>query len=162
MAKITYEDKEFLNKNEEIADNRKVNDTDLNEIKQVVNENDEEVNKIKSKDTYSEEEQVIGTWLNGKPLYRKVYEISNSNPFSLNNDMDELIFSSCTIQLLSNNEWRPVPWIAVSGSSYQYADYGGGYYIKPDGNWTVHFQIGNQLSNMKRGIMIFIYTKTTD
>ena len=38
MAKITYEDKEFLNKNENIADKNKVNDTDLNQIKEVVNE----------------------------------------------------------------------------------------------------------------------------
>ena len=37
MALITYEDKEFLNKNEEIADNRKVNDTDLNQIKNAIN-----------------------------------------------------------------------------------------------------------------------------
>ena len=32
MAKITYEDKEFLNKNENIANKNKVNDTDLNQI----------------------------------------------------------------------------------------------------------------------------------
>ena len=37
MAKITYENKEFLNKNENIADKNKVNDSDLNEIKEVVN-----------------------------------------------------------------------------------------------------------------------------
>lgn len=42
MAKITYEDKEFLNKNEDIADNRKVNDTDLNQIKEIVNNNFDE------------------------------------------------------------------------------------------------------------------------
>lgn len=39
MAQITYQDKVFINKNEEIADQNKVNDTDLNEIKNVVNEN---------------------------------------------------------------------------------------------------------------------------
>ena len=36
-----------------------------------------------TKDTYSTEEQVIGTWIDGKPLYRKVINaiptISNSN-----------------------------------------------------------------------------------
>lgn len=37
MAKITYENKEFLNKKENIADKNKVNDTDLNQIKEVVN-----------------------------------------------------------------------------------------------------------------------------
>lgn len=39
MAQITYQDKVFLNKNEDIPDQNKVNDTDLNEIKNVVNEN---------------------------------------------------------------------------------------------------------------------------
>lgn len=48
MSKINYTDKEFLNKNEEIADNRKVNDTDLNEIKQVVNENYDEFSEYTS------------------------------------------------------------------------------------------------------------------
>lgn len=47
MAKITYENKEFLNKNENIADKNKVNDTDLNQIKEVVNENyDDLINLI--------------------------------------------------------------------------------------------------------------------
>lgn len=46
MAKITYQDKVFLNKNEEIADQNKVNDTDLNQIKDVINENDTNVGDL--------------------------------------------------------------------------------------------------------------------
>ena len=41
MAKITFEDKVALNVNSDIADVNKCNATDLNEIKQVVNENDD-------------------------------------------------------------------------------------------------------------------------
>ena len=33
---------------------------------------DELVGTLNKKDTYSTEEQVIGTWIDGKPLYRKV------------------------------------------------------------------------------------------
>ena len=51
MAKITYEDKEFLNKNENIADKNKVNDTDLNEIKNVVNENDDSIGNLSNLST---------------------------------------------------------------------------------------------------------------
>ena len=51
MTKITYEDKEFLNKNESIADKNKVNDTDLNEIKNVVNENDDSVGNLSNLNT---------------------------------------------------------------------------------------------------------------
>lgn len=93
MAKITYEDKEFLNKNENIADKNKVNDTDLNEIKEVVNENDDNVgdlsslnttdktslvnavNEIENRDIYSTTETKIGTWINGKAIYRKVIDL---------------------------------------------------------------------------------------
>lgn len=41
MAKITYENKVALNVNSDIADINKVNASDLNEIKNVVNENDD-------------------------------------------------------------------------------------------------------------------------
>lgn len=41
MAKITYEDKVALNVNSDIADINKVNASDLNEIKNVVNTNDD-------------------------------------------------------------------------------------------------------------------------
>ena len=51
MAKITYEDKEFLNKNKNIADKNKVNDTDLNEIKTVVNQNDTNVGDLAALNT---------------------------------------------------------------------------------------------------------------
>lgn len=51
MAKITYEDKEFLNKNESIADKNKVNDTDLNQIKEVVNGNDDNIGDLSDLNT---------------------------------------------------------------------------------------------------------------
>ena len=51
MAKLTYEDKEFLNKNENIADKNKVNDSDLNEIKNVVNENADSVGNLSNLNT---------------------------------------------------------------------------------------------------------------
>lgn len=100
MAKITYEDKVALNVNSNIADVNKCNATDLNEIKNVVNTNDDNttknsnaignlsslnttnknnlvsaINEVDDNDalkgTYSTNETRIGTWM-GKPLYRKV------------------------------------------------------------------------------------------
>ena len=100
MAKITYDNKVALNVNSDIADVNKCNATDLNEIKNVVNTNDDNttnksnaignlsslnttdksnlvgaINEVLSNDTakgtYSTNETRIGTWM-GKPLYRKV------------------------------------------------------------------------------------------
>ena len=43
---LTYDNKQFLNQNSDIADVNKVNDTDMNEIKSVVNNNALEVTNI--------------------------------------------------------------------------------------------------------------------
>lgn len=92
MAKITYEDKVALNVNSDIPDVNKCNATDLNEIKDVVNTNDDNMGLLSNLNTtnksnlvealnetntnsknmrmYSSEETIIGTWF-GKPRYRK-------------------------------------------------------------------------------------------
>lgn len=101
MAKITYENKVALNVNSDIADVNKCNATDLNEIKEVVNTNDDNtttnsnaignlsslnttsksnlvgaVNEVNTNDiakgTYSTNEVSIGKWTNNKSIYRKV------------------------------------------------------------------------------------------
>lgn len=51
MAKITYENKVALNVNSDIADINKVNASDLNEIKNVVNENDDIVGDLSNLNT---------------------------------------------------------------------------------------------------------------
>lgn len=51
MGKITYEDKQNLNTNESILDINKVTDNDMNEIKQVVNENDNKVGELNNLNT---------------------------------------------------------------------------------------------------------------
>lgn len=95
MSKITYANKVALNVNSDIADINKCNATDLNEIKNVVNTNDDNIgllnnlnttnkssivnaiNEVNNKFNYSTEEQVIGKWINGKLLYRKVLNVGN-------------------------------------------------------------------------------------
>lgn len=91
MAKITYENKVALNVNSDIADINKCNASDLNEIKNVVNNNDDNmgllsnlnttnkgsivnsINEVNNKFNYSTEEQVIGTDENGKPIYKRSF-----------------------------------------------------------------------------------------
>lgn len=51
MSKITYTDKVALNINQDVADVNKCNATDLNEIKQVVNENDDNVGLLSNLNT---------------------------------------------------------------------------------------------------------------
>lgn len=67
MAKITYDNKVSLNPQPSIADINKVTDADMNEIKASVNDNC----------TYSTNEICVGEWIDGKPLYRKVYNLTS-------------------------------------------------------------------------------------
>jgi hypothetical protein len=67
---ITYGDKQYLNQNADIPATNKVQDTDMNEIKSVVNNNANELTNIGN---YSTAEVNTGkTWIDGKSIYRKV------------------------------------------------------------------------------------------
>lgn len=120
MTKITYEDKEFLNKNENVADKNKVNDTDLNQIKEVVNENDENLKDLLPVVLFSTEKKfsdiAVNTiiTLNDSVLNYKrlvVYGISNNN-----------VLNSCEVyKPLVNNVFELS--IANSGSRSGYYAY---------------------------------------
>jgi hypothetical protein len=83
LTKITYTNKETLNAQPGVAEKNKCTSDDLNEIKSVVNnaidqvdDNTEDITEIMSnlsniKD-YSTNETRVGTWVDGKPLYRQV------------------------------------------------------------------------------------------
>ena len=58
MAKITYENKVALNVNSDIADINKCNATDLNEIKEVVNTNDDKVGDLAQLNTTNKDNLV--------------------------------------------------------------------------------------------------------
>lgn len=92
MAQITYADKQYVNQNASVPANNKVQDTDMNEIKTVVNTNDNNVgdlttlatntktsivgavNELKNAEVYSTTEKKTNkVWIDGKPIYRKSY-----------------------------------------------------------------------------------------
>lgn len=88
-SKITYDDKISLTTSA-LPRANKCTDDDLNEIKQVVNDNADELDEnttnieelatnitdLENKFNFSLQEQVIGTWIDDKPIYRKVFEIN--------------------------------------------------------------------------------------
>lgn len=79
MSKITYTNKVAINENADIPNVNKVTDNDMNEIKTVVNNNADELTTINTNltnaTTYSTDEIRVGTWINSKPIYRKVVDL---------------------------------------------------------------------------------------
>ena len=74
MALITYADKQAMGTQPSIPEVNKVTDSNMNEIKSVVNAN---ANYLVDSTTYSTTETVVGTWL-GKPRYGRVYSINGT------------------------------------------------------------------------------------
>ena len=81
---ITYGDKQYINQNADIPATNKVQDTDMNEIKSVVNNN---ATILQGNTTYSLNEINTGKiWIDGKPIYRKTL-----NCGALPNNSDKVI-----------------------------------------------------------------------
>ena len=96
MAKIQFENKVALNENANIPDVNKCKATDMNEIKSVVNGNDdlvgdlsmlnttnkssivEAINEVYQNNVYSTDEIVIGKTKDGKNVYRKIIETNSA------------------------------------------------------------------------------------
>lgn len=82
MAQITYDDKVFLNQNSQIANMNKVNDSDLNEIKDVVNQNDTNVGDLLNLNT-TDKSSVVNAINEVNSKITKLYE--NFSPNTLTN-----------------------------------------------------------------------------
>lgn len=76
VSTITYSDKSDINVNSNVPSTNKIQATDMNEIKSVVNNNSSELSKLQG---YSTVETVIGTWIDGEPIYRKVINFTNTS-----------------------------------------------------------------------------------
>ena len=169
MSKITYADKVTLNENPNVADVNKVKASDLNEIKNVVNANYDDVgdvadlntqdksstvnaiNEINDKFNYSTEEQIIGTWINGKPIYRKTFVVSITGHFIIVGNIPNLdIITSCN------------SYLHRDGSEYHNINNWG----QNDQDFGTTYRYGNNIefnSSYKGTLYITLeYTKTTD
>lgn len=164
--KLTYANKVALNENAEISDINKVTDSDMNEIKAVVNNNDDDLITINTNltnaTTYSTDEIRIGTWTDGKPIYRKVFTGTLGNNSTVNIDISSLNCSKCFLKngfLLSDGgPIYPIP--------YGY-DIDGVIFTSLEINLSQNKCIlknGSTTSSYSRGTYYIIlnYTKTTD
>lgn len=112
-------------------------------------------------DVYSTTEQKIGTWIDGKPLYRKVVEqtltSSAGQNFNLEiTNLDKIVWYGGTF-VASNGVTFPLPSNAVPGAdSYMMG------IQNIQANQDLYFNMGN---NVKQAGTLYLrveYTKTTD
>lgn len=140
----------------EWSENIPVTANNLNEMQNIINNNiSQEV-----LDVYSTSEQRIGTWIDGKPLYRKCFK-NTGNLTTIQtgiSNIDDVIRLTIMVKSSDNVFWRTIPW-CYNANSYD-SSYTGGTYIRSNGN--IGFQAGTGLTNASKYIAIIEYTKTTD
>lgn len=109
--------------------------------------------------TYSTEEQVIGTWINGKPLYRKVLSLLSPNSKAVQNidtgvtGIERFIKIDASIDTgLGSNGVIFANYHVSSGSSF---------YVRGYGDKVQSFT-GESAMLQKDMVIIIEYTKTTD
>ena len=159
MSKITYTDKVALNENPSVADVNKVKASDLNEIKNVVNANADNLNKINALNTYSTTEQVVGKWIDGKPIYRQVINTTG------NNSQGQSIATISNIDNIVNMfGWVRNGNIQRSCSTAFYGDVAWTSQLYENSQYII-LECGSKFADFKNNATITLiceYTKTTD
>ena len=115
-------------------------------------------------ETYSTNEQVVGTWIDGKPIYRKVISYTNSStiggvgqvtnisvPHGISN-----LGTTINLKLLIGGIY-PAPYLDGDGTKITKATW-----ISRLDNTNVIFRIMNDTWSARTSYLILEYTKTTD
>lgn len=121
------------------------------------------INEVYQNNEYSTEEKIVGKWIDGKPIYRKVVT-ANSYSEILNtgiSNLETMIKMEVLVSESSNGDWRNLPWLFNKGNVIGDQSWAGGFFYKMDTN-QLNFQLGNLLKNIKKIVAILEYTKTTD
>lgn len=161
---ITYSNKSFINENVGVADTNKIKDTDMNEIKSVVNATVTQVNAnttyISNSQIYATTESLTGeTWIDGKPIYRKVFTGTTATTIdvsSLNIDTGFVDMSHSYFYW----SYRYTPVQVTTTSSQNWGTYMAGVYFNST-KTTLILERGTNIS-ISEYIITIEYTKTTD
>jgi hypothetical protein len=148
MGKITYDNKVTLVNQPDVANENKVTASDMNEIKTIVNGNDDNFSHIS---TYSTSETATDmTWIDGKPIYRRVVKVNTTT--SVNSATN--LFQASYIDNLTNCKYM----VEAAGLIY-IGNIPVNLYYKP---LTHYFQESHSDSwwNSQPMTIIIEYTKT--
>lgn len=152
---ITYSNKQAMGTQPSVPEVNKITDSNMNEIKSVVNNN---ANFLSNNSTYSTTEQVVGTWIDGKPIYRKTIAYTgtalSSGTTSIQHNISNI---GAHRQIVgsefwyNNNMWNGV----ITASSY--------CTVNAVHNNSIDVSVSNDFAGLFSPLYITLeYTKTTD
>lgn len=156
---ITFQDKVALNENPDIPEINKITDDNINDLKAGINANETNLSTLNTKltnaTTYSTTETVVGTWTDGKPIYRKVIIDTTSRNAG-----------SYDIGLGISNLNNLVDLKALSWQNNSTCFFGSSSPLDENNRFSCYYTNGNLSIRNSWGtiklIIIVEYTKTTD
>ena len=152
---ITYEDKQAMGTQPSIPEVNKVTDSDMNEIKSVVNNNAKVLEEI---NTYSTTEKVVGMWADGKPLYRIVLNATTpttgDSSITIVSTLPSNIDNVTKLDGMILDQSARFPLNAYFSSTYYIATF-------YDPSVGINCKVGSNLTS-RTCVVVIEYTKTTD
>lgn len=153
MALITYADKQAMGTQPNIPEVNKVTDSNMNEIKQGIN----------NSTSYSTTEQVVGTWIGNKPIYRKVVDfgaLPNASQKKVAHNISnmEWLVNAYAVSMRTNQDNTHI-WFPINLARPDVVDNSIGLWVE-DADVTIQTGIDRSTSN--ETYVILEYTKTTD
>lgn len=106
---------------------------------------------------YTTDEIAVGTWIDGKTIYRKVFTSTNTTNISTGITPDNIIKMECLAHQ-SVGSWRTIPWLYSMNDATGSGAWTGGFYFN-DSDSTIRFQLGSNLAALNKVIVIMEYTK---
>lgn len=121
---------------------------------------EDSINKLEKSDIYSTKEQVIGKWIDGKPIYRKIIVLTNVNTgYSAHlhniNNFSELIDIRGTYIDATGN-FQKIPTVDIDNLNLF------GISFANINNNSFAILLGTQRNNTNTIKVVLEYTKTTD
>ena len=106
--------------------------------------------------TYSNTPTIVGRWIDGKLIYRKVLtftSITPSLPHGITN-LNTVVKAMAMVKNRGDSGWRNLPWIYSVNNPYPTTWAGGFYILSSD----ILFQTGSDLGSIHQGHIILEYT----
>ena len=139
--------------------------TNLNNIENQLQTNTNDINAL---NTYSTSEQRIGTWIDGKPIYRQVIKVTSIDSANNNYDvaisisnLNEIVNIGGVIKITSTNTYKPITVIYTDNSNAINSHYSFSVYAITNSYISLSYG-GWWKTTFDKAYIILEYTKTTD
>lgn len=116
------------------------------------------IEELKESNIYSTEEKVIGKWIDGKPIYKKVIDSICGNLYTLLNELNIDFLIDIKGNAWSNYDQK----MPINAPNPEPPNYVFGVYQTASNRNIEVFYNSNYFANQNKIICTVIYTKTTD